>query len=150
MRQPKSGVKWSLSIKLFAMVVAILAMVVGFLTISSSFLLKRDKIAYVYDAQATACALAGREFSAYAQASLDLVRHSLLLVDPFKIAPQDNAAAAILNPTGADGASATAGTALAAASEAQRQIQSLLDNQSVSLSRWPWASTGPRPASSCR
>lgn len=139
MKQAKTGVKWSLSSKLLASVAAILALVVGFLTISSVVLLKRDKVAYVYDAQATACALAGREFSAYVQASLDLVHHSLLLVDPFKLAPPEPvpanplahlANANVINP--------------AVLAEAQRQIQSILDNQSVSLA----ASVGKYHASS--
>jgi hypothetical protein len=129
MKQAKTGVKWSLASKLLASVVAILALVVGFLTVSSSILLKRDKVAYVFDAQATACALAGREFSAYVQASLDLVRHSLLLVDPFRVQealplPLPGQPAVAPNP-------AQAG--LMPQAEAQRQVQSILDNQSVSL-----------------
>jgi serine phosphatase RsbU (regulator of sigma subunit) len=95
----------SLSTKFLTVVTAILATVVVFLTLMSIRLLSKDKTAYVFDAQSTACALAGREFAAYAQGSLDLVRHGLLLVDPFRAAPE----------------------------QAVRQVQGLVDNQSVAL-----------------
>ncbi len=125
MKQPKSGVKWSLSTKMLATVVMILAVVVAFLTVSSVVLLKRDKIAYVYDAQSTACTLAGREFSSYAQSSLDLVRHSLLIVDPFKLGQAEP-----LSPPTRTPFLASQSDALRVA---EQQIQALLDNQSVSM-----------------
>jgi serine phosphatase RsbU (regulator of sigma subunit) len=84
----------------------ILALAVAFLTVSAVVLLKKDKRAYVYDAQATACALTGREFAGYAQSTVDIVRQALVMVDPFKPVPKD----------------------------AQERLQFLLNTQSVTLS----------------
>ena len=84
MEQQAFKVKLSLSTKLLGAVIALLSLVVAFLTVSSIVLLKKDKIAYVYDTQMTACTLVGREFASDAQAALDLLRHALLSVDPLK------------------------------------------------------------------
>lgn len=84
MEQQQFRVKWSLSTKLLASLVSILALVVAFLTLASIKLLKKDKTAYVFEFQATTCALAGREFATLIQSTMDLVRHSLSVVDPLK------------------------------------------------------------------
>ncbi|HUP57614.1 MAG TPA: SpoIIE family protein phosphatase [Bdellovibrionota bacterium] len=74
----------SVGTKLLISIVALLTLVIGFLSLSTVFLLREDKRAYVYQSQSTAAVLAGREFVNTVRHGLDTARVALGSFDPLK------------------------------------------------------------------
>jgi serine phosphatase RsbU (regulator of sigma subunit) len=79
---PQLKVSFSLGTKLVLSVLALLLIVIGFLNLSTIFLFKEDKRAYVYQAQSTSAVLAGREFVNMAKHGVDTLRLALASIDP--------------------------------------------------------------------
>jgi sigma-B regulation protein RsbU (phosphoserine phosphatase) len=79
---PKVRVALSVGTKLLISIVALLALVILFLSLSTVFLLKEDKRAYVYQSQSTAALLTGREIVNTARHALDTARVALGSFDP--------------------------------------------------------------------
>jgi len=90
MDQQQFKVKFSLRTKLLLSIAVLLLVIIAFLNFSTIFILKEDKRAYVYQAQATETTLAGRDFVNTVRHSLDTLRVVLGAVDPSKpISPQN-------------------------------------------------------------
>jgi serine phosphatase RsbU (regulator of sigma subunit) len=82
--QPRAKVVFPLGTKLLLCIVALLVLVILFLNLSTIFLLKEDKRAYVYQSQSTTAVLTGREFGKTVRHALDTMRLGLGSFDPFK------------------------------------------------------------------
>ena len=82
MEQQQFKVSFSLGTKLLLSIVLLLVIVIGFLNISTIFMVTDDKRAYVYQSQSTEAVLAGREFANMVRHSVDTLRLSLAAVDP--------------------------------------------------------------------
>lgn len=79
-------VKFSLRTKLLLSIISLLLLIIGVLNLSTVYLLKDDKRAYVYELQATETALAGREVVNMARHALDTLRVALASIDPSQVA----------------------------------------------------------------
>jgi serine phosphatase RsbU (regulator of sigma subunit) len=91
--QPKAKVKVSVGTKLLVSLVLMLGAAIFVLNVSTVYLLKEDKRAYVYQTQSTAAVLLGRELVTLLRHGLDTTRVSLGMVDPYKQpGPQELAA----------------------------------------------------------
>jgi len=74
MDQQQFKIRMSLSTKLLLLISILLTTPIFFLNFSAITLFKNDKKAYVYDSQATAVALAGREFVSYVSGALGTLK----------------------------------------------------------------------------
>lgn len=93
MEQQQFKVRFSLGTRLLLSIVLLLTLIIGFLNLSTVFLVRDDKRAYVYDTQATTGMLAGREFVNRSRHALDTLRILLATIDPTKpITPDKDAA----------------------------------------------------------
>ncbi|HUP58565.1 MAG TPA: SpoIIE family protein phosphatase, partial [Bdellovibrionota bacterium] len=82
--RPQKRIALSVGTKLLIGIVATLGLVIIFLNLSTIFILKEDKRAYVYQSQSTAAMLIGREFKKTLRHALDTMRVSLASIDPLK------------------------------------------------------------------
>lgn len=89
MEQQQFRVAFPLRTKLLFGVVALFVIVIGFLTISTTVLLKEDKRAYTYLVQDTQAQLAAKDFLNRSNLGIDILRQSLAAIDPTReITPQ--------------------------------------------------------------
>lgn len=82
MGQQQIRVSFSVGTKLLISIVLLLLIVILFLNISTIFLFREDKRAYIYQTQSTEALLTGREFLITTQHALDTLRTYLAAVDP--------------------------------------------------------------------
>ncbi len=92
----QARVRLSLGTKLTFAVLGLLVVVIGFLNLSTIFLFKDDKRAYIYQSQATNALLAGREFVTRVRHSLDTLRQPLATVDSTALQAIQNGDTAVL------------------------------------------------------
>ncbi|MGK5085976.1 SpoIIE family protein phosphatase [Bdellovibrionota bacterium FG-2] len=90
MDQQQFKISRPIGTKLLVSVVLLLTGVIVFLNVSTILLIKEDKRAYIYQAQSSQAALAGREFVNRMRHALDTVRLSLTTVDPRKPVTKEN------------------------------------------------------------
>jgi sigma-B regulation protein RsbU (phosphoserine phosphatase) len=79
-----SQVRFSLKAKLLVSTIAALLLLIIFLNLSSIVLFKEDKRAYIYSAQATESALAGKELLQLVKHTLDTLKVATGTIDPAK------------------------------------------------------------------
>lgn len=77
MEQQQLKIRISLTSKLLMLISVLLTVLIAVLNVSAIKLFFNDKKAYIYDTQATASMLAGREFTAYLQNSIDTLKLEL-------------------------------------------------------------------------
>lgn len=84
MEQHQFKVSFPLRYKLLTTVISLLLGIMGFLTISTTFLIKDDKTAFTYLIQETEAQLVGKDFINLTRRSLDTLKQGLASINPLK------------------------------------------------------------------
>src|SRR5689334_18563667 len=82
MEQQQIKVSFSVGTKLLVSIVLLLLIAILFLNISTIFLFREDKRAYIYETQSTEALLTGKEFVITAKHAIDTLRIELATIDP--------------------------------------------------------------------